>query len=488
MLLKAPYFVYWFKMRFCQKIILLGICFMRKFCFALSLLIVFAVIPTCASADEYAGNITWSLSGGVMIIGGYGDMRDFDLAYGYDCPWRERKSEITEIIIKNGVTSVGDGAFSDCANLENVDLPVGLISIGNSAFFGCGSLKSVRIPDSVTNIGGRAFEACGRLADINIPDGVKRIGGSAFSDTAYYNDPQNRTDGDLYIGKHLIEASPERTGKYEVRGGTKCIADKAFFGNENITSVEIPDSAVSIGAQAFFGCCALTSVKIGRGVNDIGAQAFSGCGRLNIEVPSENAAYSSEGGVLFDKNKTEIIAYARDEVQPNYNIPSGVERIGAYAFQNCENLAAVIIPASVKSVGSSAFMGCAGIKNVYYLGSEEAWKTVDVADNNDCLNDIDFEGIIMSESQMMIGDNKITVVTDLGALAPEDRENAEVYAALYDKNGAVIDAYSDMYYGVNVVGELRNSAEADHIKVFVWCRDGSLCPLTDFPEYILLSK
>ena len=69
---------------------------MRKICFVLSLLIVLAVIPTCASADRYIDDLTWSLSGGVMLISGSGDMRDFDLTYGYDCPWRERKNEIID--------------------------------------------------------------------------------------------------------------------------------------------------------------------------------------------------------------------------------------------------------------------------------------------------------------------------------------------------------------------------------------------------------
>lgn len=481
--------------------------------FILSILIILSLVPAgvSASGGQCGDNLTWSLSDGVLIISGTGDMRDFELTYGYDCPWRDSKKEISRIIIDKGVTSVGDGAFEDCVNLENVNLPSGLVSIGDSAFCGCAALPVIDMPDSVESIGESAFEACENLADISVPDGVKSIGAFAFEGTAYCADPKNQTGGELYIGNHLIKADPERVGKYEVSDGTKCIAGMAFFGNSNITSVQMPDSAVSVGKQAFYGCgalesadvggaeligeqafgnCAvLTSVKIGRNVNNIDSGAFFECGRLNIDVAPENRVYSSEDGVLFDKDMTELMVYAKDEIRPEYIIPAGVRAIGAYAFENRDNLTGVIIPASVTSIGFSAFRECAGLKDVYYLGSREKWNDVAVAENNDYLKVANFHfdnDIALPESNIVIEDNKISVSTSLDNLSSADRENAEVFAALYDINGVVLDCYSALYEGTVVKGELKYGDNPDHINVFVWAGDGSLRPLTDMPEYIAL--
>ncbi len=487
----------------------------RSVSFILSFLIFLFLIPSCVSAagGQCGNNLTWSLSDGILIISGAGDMQNFDSSYGYECPWQERKKEINRIIIDKGVTSVGSGAFEECVNLENVTLPSGLISIGNSAFLGCSVLPGIDIPDSVTSIGERAFENCKKLAEISIPDGVMSIGYSVIAGTAYLADPKNRTDGDIYIGKHLIEADPEKTGKYYVRDGTKCIAGMAFLGNENITSVQIPDSVVSVGKQAFYGCgalesvdvgggaevigekafgnCAvLTSVKIGQNVKNINSEAFFECGRLNIEVAPENSAYSSEDGVLFDKDKTELIAYAKDEIRPEYSIPNGVESIGDYAFHNCENLTSVIIPESVTNIGFSAFRECAGLKDVYYNGNKDNWDALSIAEYNDCLSsaEIHFNSNITSpaKSEFVIDNNKICVSTDLGGLSFEERKNAVVFAALYDENDAVLDAYSAVYNGTDIKGEFKFSDKADHIMVFIWRKDGSLRPITDTCEYLAL--
>ena len=87
---------------------------------------------------------------------------------------------ITDLVIPDGVTSIGDGAFDGCSGLTSVTIPDGVTSIGDGAFYGCSGLTSVTIPDSVTSIGSYAFCDCSGLTSVTIPDSVTSIGDYAF--------------------------------------------------------------------------------------------------------------------------------------------------------------------------------------------------------------------------------------------------------------------------------------------------------------------
>ena len=91
-------------------------------------------------------------------------------------------SNLIEIIIPNGVTTIGYMAFSDCWRLKKISLPDGLTSIGFGSFCDCVSLENLTIPDSVTTIGDDAFVYCDSLMQITIPEGVNSIGNYAFKE------------------------------------------------------------------------------------------------------------------------------------------------------------------------------------------------------------------------------------------------------------------------------------------------------------------
>ena len=204
----------------------------------------------------------------------------------------ENCTNLTSITLPYGVTSIGASAFENCTNLTSITLPDSVTSIGASAFYdtgyyndsgnwngglyigrhfieaklttiikegtktiangafeGCTSLTSITLPDSVTSIGDSAFEGCTSLTSITLPDSVTSIGYNAFYRTGYYDKENNWENKALYIDKHLIELS-SFSGKYEIKEGTKTIADGAFR-NCDITSIGIPDSVTGIGAFAF---------------------------------------------------------------------------------------------------------------------------------------------------------------------------------------------------------------------------------------------
>ncbi len=123
-------------------------------------------------------NLTWSLSSsGILTISGTGKMDNY---FG-NAPWHNVRASIVAVVIKDGVTSIGDDAFYDCASLSSITIPASVTSIGNLAFAYCGSLKSVTIPDGVTGIGLSVFAYCSSLKSITIPASVTYIGMGAFA-------------------------------------------------------------------------------------------------------------------------------------------------------------------------------------------------------------------------------------------------------------------------------------------------------------------
>lgn len=157
---------------------------------------------------NYAG-ITWTYNNGTLTISGTGDVDDYNNS---SAPWYDHRYDTTKIVVSNGVTGIGEGAFRYFTELTSVSLPGSLKSIGAYAFRGCSSLKSVVIPDSVTSIGEGAFYRCTALTTATVSNSVSRI--------SY---------------------------------GT-------FMSCENLISVTIPNSVKSIGEKAFYNCGSLTDV------------------------------------------------------------------------------------------------------------------------------------------------------------------------------------------------------------------------------------
>ncbi len=309
------------------------------------------------------------------------------------------------------ITGIGTCEDTDMVIPEKND-GYTVVGISDEAFVNCNSLTSVTIPDSVTSIGQMAFEYCSSLASVTIPDSVTSIGSYAFDNTAYYNDSSNWENGNvLYIGNHLIEAKYSISGSYSIKDGTLTIADSAFEGCSNLTSVSIPDSVTSIGSSAFSYCSSLTSVTIPDSitsigewvfgecsslksvtipdsVTSIGSSAFSGCSSLicvtipdsvtsigshafyrclsltTIEVDENNEYYCDVDGVLFTKDMKTLIQYPACNKITSYSIPNSVISIGNYAFLYCSSLTSVTIPDSVTSIGDWAFDSCSKLISV----------------------------------------------------------------------------------------------------------------------------
>ncbi|MCF0193347.1 MAG: leucine-rich repeat domain-containing protein [Prevotella sp.] len=149
------------------------------------------------------------------------------------------------------------------------------------------------------------------------------------------------------------------------------IGDLAFFSCNNLTSITIPNSVKTIGDFAFQGCSGLTDITIPNSVTSIGYAAFFGCSELRkINVADGNPAYTSVEGILFNKEKTELIICPASNYITEYTIPNSVTSICSTAFNGCNRIWKITIPNSVTSIGDGAFSGCS-----------ELWK-INVADDN----------------------------------------------------------------------------------------------------------
>jgi len=357
-------------------------CLTLCLCLATLLCLIFLTTPK-ASAATY-GNLTYEVSNGEATI------TDVDTSISGDIT-------IPSTIDGYPVTSIGNSAFSYCTSLQSITIPDSVTSIGSRAFIGCRSLTSITLPDGVTSIGSRAFIGCRSLTSITLPDGVTSIGKEAFSGCTSLtgiwmnsNNPNYSSDdyGVLFNkNKTMLIAAPGAIVSYTIPDSVTSIGEGAFSGCTSLTSITlpegvtsigsyafddctslrsitIPDSVTSIGSYAFDDCTSLRSITIPDSVTSIGEGAFSGCTSLTgIWVNSNNPNYSSDDyGVLFNKNKTMLIAAPGAKV--SYTIPDGVTSIGSYAFYNCESLMSITIPDSVTSIGSYAFYICRSLTSI----------------------------------------------------------------------------------------------------------------------------
>jgi uncharacterized protein YjdB len=152
-------------------------------------------------------------------------------------------------------------------------------------------------------------------------------------------------------------------GRIEIREGVTGIGSNAFYGCHGIYSVYIPASVTIIGFSAFEYCAKMETVHIPASVKNIVTQVFLRCSAMtSITVDADNTAYCSEDGVLFTKDKRELISFPCGKAG-HYNIPPPVV-ITAGAFMYCEKLTSVSIPSSMNTIGNSAFYYCTALTSI----------------------------------------------------------------------------------------------------------------------------
>ena len=255
--------------------------------------------------------------------------------------------------VKYTVTAIANYAFHSCADITSVTIPGTVTTIGMSAFYNCSGLTTVSIPSSITEIKfDDAFAGCISLASINVAEGNANY---ASEDGVLFNNDKTR----------LLYYPACKTGStYSIPGTVTTINSSAFENCGNLTSITIPNSVKTIYSSAFRNCSNLTSITIPESVFTLGNYAFYGCVSLTeINVASGNRNYSSEDGVLFDDDKTELMCYPASKASSAYTVPESVTSIDDAAFYGCSNLKSVVISNTVTSLGDGIFQNCASLES-----------------------------------------------------------------------------------------------------------------------------
>ena len=287
---------------------------------------------TAATSGDFGENncLHWEVSTGVfsgktLTISGTGAMPNFDFPHGNLAPWWnydalgmltsfgnfKLEGELRKVVIKDGVTNVGDYALFFLPAATQVTLPGSVTSIGRYGIAMCSKLTGLSIPKGVTEIGDFGLAGDG-LTAVTLPDGLQSLGRGAFDTCASLTNTTLPAAITAVPGKCFADCTKLLNVKYA--GTVTAIGDLAFESCKALTAAPIPETVTTIDKAAFTGCTALTDVTI----------------------------------------------------------PAGVTAIPEDCFRGCTALADMKLPGTVTSVGHNAFTGCTALKDVRCYGAAPA--------------------------------------------------------------------------------------------------------------------
>lgn len=298
---------------------------------------------------EYFGdNIIWILDGkGILTITGTGKMPE---RYGQVIPWEKYITNIKEVVITDGITSIPSYSFDGGLNIQEISIPESVTSIGTCSFRGCSLIDTISLPENLTYIGNFVFANCSKLQEIVFPCGVSSIMNNTFEEC---------------ISLKSVTIPSDVTA----------IESRAFSGCINLQEINLPNKLTAIGAYAFSGCSSLKDITMPSTVTSIANGVFSGCiGLKSITLPrgitdiSDFSFYgcSNLESIFFSGLVANIGSHSFNGCTNlrSITLPSTVTSIGSCAFYDCANLQSISIPENVTSIGTLAFCGCKSIQSI----------------------------------------------------------------------------------------------------------------------------
>ena len=353
---------------------------------AVGLLLVMLIVSNAALVEAqtqgtFGSGLTWAISSdGTLRISGNGPMPVSLSAAANLQPWESVRNTITAVVIEDGVTSLGLGAFSGCAMLSSITIGRGITVLPDDIVRGT-NITSVIIPEQIVKIANGAFEGANKLETvyynaINCEDAFTMYVGAPF---AIGKCPALKT---IVIG-NTVQRIPEAmfseiTSLTSLTIGSNVtqIGREAFRGCPNLTSIVIPDKVQSVEYRAFRGCSGVTSITLGSDLSEIGIEAFDGTRITELTIP-ENVSKiraSSFGNstrlrtVYFNARNCEnqSVDSPLDGCQVLENIIFGdnVREIPAYMARGLKGLESVTIGSRVTTIGNYAFSDCIALEEI----------------------------------------------------------------------------------------------------------------------------
>lgn len=289
-----------------------------------------------------------------------------------ECPGLEN------VVVEEGVTQLPNGLFYKCTGLKNVTIPTTLKQISGKLFSGCASIENIEIPEGVEVIGGFAFEECSKLKTIKLPHSISTFKSAAFfqckslQDVIYngnindwavinFEGETTNTDQSIYGS---ADAYLHYYSEFLNDSSNPCLYSRRLTTTDKDLS-RVVLNAAKINNWALTGLDDVREIIISSSVKEIEPAAFRDMlGLQKFEVESNNAAYSSENGVLFNKNKTQLLNYPAQKVEAVYEVAPSVKTISGLAFYGNEKLKSVIIKDTVERIGWGCFGNCSSLESM----------------------------------------------------------------------------------------------------------------------------
>lgn len=337
------------------------------------------------SATGTSGNVTWNWEDGVLTLSGSGTMNNYTSAA--NVPWTPYMASTHEIVVEDGITSIGNYAFnSPAASPITVTLPSsGLTTIGNSSFSGLKALRELTIPNGVTTIGTNAFSSCTNLEKIYCPSTVPALTNAAGGGVTVYN--SFASNAPFYV---LPASYSSYSGSAWTSFGSNffiygdCGADNdnknvqwvlssktgvmSFSGSGNvrgygngstpwyslrtlITSATFSEGITATGGWCFQDCSNLASVSLPSTLTTVSVRTFNATIITDIEIP--------EGVTNIDN-----YAFYNCTSLTSIDLPSTLTHIGMGVFEGCSTLASIELPEGLTNIGYKAFVGCSSLASI----------------------------------------------------------------------------------------------------------------------------
>lgn len=480
------------------------------------------LLATDARAEVIASGdcnetIHWSLEhSGRLTISGTGEMPNYDAWYYYDSdytsdyteistPWFKNRWGITEVIIEEGITYIGNYAFSSCQNITNASIPNSVTNIGQEAFTYCTSLTSITLPQA--DVFEYAFEGC-PIETLIFADGVETITpnmlickdtiknivipNSVTWITTYSEEPvfrclsnlqYNTFDNARYLGNEsnpylvLVEAiSPDIT-ECTIHDQAKIIADSSFSLCNNLTALTIPPSITHINKSAFYyfynDDVKLTDIYITdpvawmkiSGIKNLFCPPQYGSPTYKLHILDKSGKEVNK--LVLDDSVTEIIDYAFINCTSitSISIPKNVTTIGTGAFLGCTALTEINISDNVTTIGTDAFLGCTSLTNIHIPDKVES---IGYSAFRDCTKLSEFT---IPNSVTTIGGSAFFGCTGLSVLVIPDTVTTLGDCALYGCTGltsvtlgkGITELTSEVFLGCNNLTSIIIPNSVTHI-------------------------
>ena len=362
-----------------------------------------ALVKAAVTASEYGSvvhsetisdetsktEITWTVyDSGKLVIEGTGVTPDWS-------PWFEYKEGITDVIIGDGITALGERNFSNYPTLETVTVKGSLSKIGNSAFERCKKLKNITVEGAINAAGNKvlmlgecafkdctglenaeftgnfvtyknAFEGCTALRSVKVKESTMiMLGEYTFLNCTALTDADLPGSRMKSIGSNAFWGCTS-LNKFDFSDVSR-IQDFAFANCSSFENITIPSTWNTIAEGAFYGCSGLKNIDIPENIKTIEKNAFQGCsGIKTLKIPGT----VTEIGEWAFSNCTGL---------EEFDIEEGVQTIGDLAFAGCENLETMILPKSVSQFPDKFVTDYQPIERICYRGNREEWSKANLS-------------------------------------------------------------------------------------------------------------